>query len=324
MDEKTNMLAYCGSRSVSSTSGPAITGTVSSSCKNIALPPHPHDQHIRHNTHDISARGGRKRGKQDEITLSQRQAKSYKAAKPAERRDDFLSPVLSVRYCDPMLHLSLGRLQCIGYKGWGSIFATHCAEKGKWYYEVKIIEGVDAMKSGSISGDGLIKEDWHVRVGWACRYQRYDVPIAHDAFGYGFRDIDGTVINSALRRPYAKQSFGVGDVIGCYLCLMEPNWWLIDPRKDRKLYEFLQAGILCNPKEPPNPSPNPGSFIEFSINGRRFGKAFENIYNGSYHPALSLYMGARLQIVLGPEFEYPPDPRELWRPAIDLMRPYVP
>ncbi|GBE62545.1 spry domain containing protein, putative [Babesia ovata] len=143
------------------------------------------------------------------------------------------------------------------------------------------------------------------RVGFACRYQKFQVPIGYNNFGYALSDVDGTVVNGGSKKPYAKP-FGPGDVIGCYLSLGEPTGVIPDPRKDLKLLEHLQTGILCDPRDPPAMELNAGSYVEFSINGEKFGKCELKVWDGYYHPAAALYMGATVKFNFGPDFDFPP------------------
>lgn len=46
--------------------------------------------------------------------------------------------------------------------------------------------------------------------------------------------------------------------------------------------------------------------ISFLLNGKGFGTAFENIYQGKYYPAVSIYGGAIVTINPGPVFAFPP------------------
>lgn len=137
------------------------------------------------------------------------------------------------------------------------------------YFEAKIVDHSDLPKFIGYPLAQMPIRKPHIRIGWACRYMRYDTPIGHNDFSYAFGD-DGCIVHAAKRIPYAPLSFGVGDIISCYIKLQEPTWFLPDPRKQAKLHEFVEAGILCDPKHPPSPSINIGSSIEFAINGRRF------------------------------------------------------
>ena len=46
------------------------------------------------------------------------------------------------------------------------------------------------------------------------------------------------------------------------------------------------------------------SYIQFSKNGELLPAQFVDIYEGTYHAAISLYMQARCRINLGPTFQF--------------------
>lgn len=296
-----------------------------------ALQQHPHDQHARHGTYGIIARGVREREKNEDGGKRGRQTKA-----PQQLRDDRPYVCFSWRYRDAFLTLSTDRRVILGHKGWSSAFATHCSEKDKWYFEVEVLPSeTQSLRFIGYSPEGLPPLKAHWRVGWACRYQKYDVPIGGNAHSFalcGACNEVPTVATGGLRRPIA--SYGAshdlpelkeGDIIGCFLTLHEPRWWLPDPRKDPKLHEFLQAGILCSPDAPPPCVVNEGAWIEFSVNGQRLGRVFEGVIgNGVYHPAVSLYMGAKLKLNPGPDFAFPPPPSEGFQPCSDMRRPHIP
>ncbi|PFH33834.1 SPRY domain-containing protein [Besnoitia besnoiti] len=216
-------------------------------------------------------------------------------------------------------------------------FATHCAEKDRWYFEVEVLPNETAnLRFIGYPPEPQARLKAHWRVGWACRYQKYDSPIGGNAHSFAVCGASGelpALVTGGLPRPVEAltgnpaelQELKEGDVIGCFLALHEPNWWLPDPRKDQKLYEFLHAGIMCSPDAPPPCVVNKGAWIEFSINGQRLGRVFEGLIgNGAYHPAVSLYMGAKLKINPGPDFAFPPDPSEGFQPCSEMRRPYIP
>lgn len=53
--------------------------------------------------------------------------------------------------------------------------------------------------------------------------------------------------------------------------------------------------------------PLPGSKIYFYKNGVCQGLAFEDVYQGAYFPAVSLYKSTTVSINFGPHFKYPPE-----------------
>lgn len=208
----------------------------------------------------------------------------------------------SNRYKDSSIRLSDDKLTCYGDKGWSSAFVNNGADNGKWYYEIKIEPSVKNLEFLGYKGKRVEVEPY-VRIGYACRYMRYDNPIGMDKYSYCVNGKNGKLITNSVSydcmRPLVE-----GDVIGCYLNLKNPSTYNFDPRDDKKLYEFIQNGILCNPKFPPALKKNCGSTIFFSLNGEIKEVCFVDIYEGFFHPAVSLYMGACVKINLGPNFKY--------------------
>ena len=49
----------------------------------------------------------------------------------------------------------------------------------------------------------------------------------------------------------------------------------------------------------------PGSFIEFFKNGKSQGIAFKDLFEASYYPSVSLYMGCKVRLIPGPSFKFP-------------------
>ncbi|ETW49687.1 hypothetical protein PFMALIP_02220 [Plasmodium falciparum MaliPS096_E11] len=208
----------------------------------------------------------------------------------------------SMKYKDSSVSLSNDKLTCYGDKGWSSVFVNNGADIGKWYYEIKIEEPVQNFNFLGYK-DKIIKVNPYIRVGFACRYMRYDYPIGTDKYSYCVNSKNGKIFNNSISYD-CMEPFNVGDVIGCYLNLKNKNSYNFDPRLDKKLYEHLQNGILCDPKNPPLLKKNEGSTIFFSLNGQIKKTSFMDIYEGFYHPSVSLYMGASAKINLGPNFTY--------------------
>ncbi|KAK1442340.1 set1/ash2 histone methyltransferase complex subunit ash2 like protein [Babesia gibsoni] len=244
------------------------------------------------------------------------------AVKPFDFKDDEKGePKLSSRYKDRNIELLEEGLVAVGHKGWSTVFASPCSRSGKWYYEVVLVESRKELNFiGNNARDGTSVKG-HVRVGYACRYQAYSIPAGSGDFGYVISDSDGTIINGGIRRPYACK-FGIGDVIGCYISLEDTDIMLDDPRKDIRLLEHLHNGILCDPNDPPTRIESPGSYVAFSINGVMQAKCQLRVWEGEYHPAISLYMGATIRINFGPTFRYPPP--EEYKPCCLMGRPMIP
>ncbi|KAK2196210.1 bifunctional Histone methyltransferase complex subunit ASH2/Concanavalin A-like lectin-glucanase domain superfamily/B30.2-SPRY domain superfamily/SPRY domain/B30.2-SPRY domain [Babesia duncani] len=234
-------------------------------------------------------------------------------------KDDNIEPKLSFKFRDQNIKLTNDRLTALGFKGWASIFSTHCASSGNWYFEVEIDSNDPShLKFVGNPVNVLAGKTGHVRIGYACRYQRYDTPIGINKSGFSISDVDGAVVFNSKKHEYSR-AFGPGDVIGCFLSLQEPTTEFVDPRINLKLYEFLQNGILCDPRNPPLCNLNHGSYVQFSINGEMGEKLNIPIHDGFYHPGISLYMGTRITANFGPEFQYPPEFQ--YRPCIEMTKP---
>lgn len=54
----------------------------------------------------------------------------------------------------------------------------------------------------------------------------------------------------------------------------------------------------------------PGSKLIFFKNGEYQGEAFNDIYAGSYHPAMSIHKSATVSVNFGPNFKFPPSEKE--------------
>lgn len=208
----------------------------------------------------------------------------------------------SNKYKDVSIRLSDDQLTCYGDKGWASVFLNCGADDGKWYFEVTVENSIVDLNFLGYS-EKKIKINSGVRVGYACRYMRYDHPLGTNKYSYCVNSKDGRMFNSSISYD-CMDAFSKGDVIGCYMNLKKQTNYNFDPRLDKKLYEYIQNGILCDPQNPPELTKSEGSLIFFSLNGEIQENAFIDIYDGFYHPSVSLYMGASARINLGPNFKY--------------------
>lgn len=127
-----------------------------------------------------------------------------------------------------------------------------------------------------------------------------------------------------MRWGYAKK-FQAGDVIGCFLDLSEMG-------NDKTVTDYEDPlwapGLLCDFQFPPEPQQLIGSSIEWSINGERYDRAFVNIVEGAYYPAVSLYNKAKVKVNFGPHFKFAPKEfnaiANLFDPASHLKPPKRP
>ncbi|OII74518.1 uncharacterized protein cubi_00071 [Cryptosporidium ubiquitum] len=239
--------------------------------------------------------------------------------------DNFEPPVFSVRYKDPSIELSEDRLTAIGYKGWSTVLLTHGASSGTWYFEIKVLEPRVISKFLGHSKFLNLKQDPSIRVGWSCRYNRLDVPVGTSSFGYSFSTKTCSIFYNSRSQHISEMEnitqVTTGDVIGCLIKLSGIPYDLEDPRNSPHLHPYLELGLLCNPEKLPKVIRDPDSLIEFFVNGKKVSASFSNIASGFYHPTVSLYMGASVQINTGPNFTF--FPHMEFEPAARLLRPQI-
>eukprot|EP01038_Epipyxis_sp_PR26KG_P012200 gene12200-16343_t len=136
--------------------------------------------------------------------------------------------------------------------------ACHGCE-GSYYWEIEILPSIEG-------------ETGHIRVGWSTRQGELQAPVGFDKYSYAYRDICGSKVHDSLRIDNYGDSFGVGDIIGCYISLDDVN-------------------IITNK-------------IIFFKNGISQGIAYSGneIPPGLYIPSISLYMKANVRVNFGPTF----------------------
>ncbi|XP_076251400.1 set1/Ash2 histone methyltransferase complex subunit ash2 [Rhynchophorus ferrugineus] len=205
----------------------------------------------------------------------------------------------------PQLKISEDRLAVTGEKGYSTVRATHCVTKGCWYWEATIEE----MPEGSAT-----------RLGWGQDYANLQAPLGYDKFGYSWRSKKGTIFHQSRGKHYSK-GYGEGDTVGFLIVLPQVNTTKLVPStyKDRPLVKF-KSHLYYEEKD--NVQERLKSLIELSQskivnykNGECQGVAFENIFQGSYYPTLSLHKNITVSVNFGPNFKYPPSTNEYkWRP----------
>ncbi|CAH8654642.1 unnamed protein product [Heterobilharzia americana] len=94
--------------------------------------------------------------------------------------------------------------------------------------------------------------------------------------------------------------------------------YLPETYKDRPLIRFRNSFYFeekdDQTKAEKSLHPLPGSKIIFYRNGECMGTAFQNIYAGTYYPAVSIYKSATVSVNFGPYFKYPPSDLTDWQP----------
>lgn len=206
----------------------------------------------------------------------------------------------------PQLKVSDDRLAVTGDKGYSTIRATHFVTKGCWYWEATIEE----MPEGSAA-----------RLGWGQDYANLQAPLGYDKFGYSWRSKKGTKFHESHGKHYSNGGYGEGDTIGFMIYLSQNNTTKLVPNtyKDRPLVKF-KSHLYYEEKDNVQEKLKslvtlPGSKIINFKNGEYNGVAFQDIYQGSYYPSLSLHRNITVSVNFGPNFKYPPSKKEYnWKP----------
>ncbi len=98
----------------------------------------------------------------------------------------------------PQLQLSEDGLTVTGNKGFRTVRATHGTHQGgAWYCEVTV---------GQLGATG------HVRVGWCTSRAELQAPVGFDAYGFCYRDVDGSKVTEGRREAYGE-GYKEGDVV---------------------------------------------------------------------------------------------------------------
>ncbi|KAF3910436.1 hypothetical protein ABW20_dc0106404 [Dactylellina cionopaga] len=197
-------------------------------------------------------------------------------------------------------------------KGFRSARANVGVREGDWYYECKILGGINPLNPA--------EENGHVRVGFGRRETSLDVPVGYDSYSYGIRDMDGQIVHMSRPKDFMKESIVTGDVIGLHISLpavsiqrdmlapfSETSKYPPDILRDRvpikykaQLYfEQFEYMPVKDMEDAMNPAPSantsvslaniskaskvcfktlPDSKIRVYKNGKYMGTAFENLF----------------------------------------------
>jgi len=163
----------------------------------------------------------------------------------------------------------------------------------------------------------------HCRLGWATAKAELQSPVGVDAFGYAYRDLEGSKVHKALREDYGAP-YGDGDVIGMLLHMPEGGRRM--EANEGKVVRF-KGGLYTMQEEETEAGQLAGSGVAFSRNGEPQGVAYRDLLEGCYYPAASLFTrhrqaeGATVTFNFGPDFKYAPPRVEGWpeaRPVSEL------
>jgi len=151
----------------------------------------------------------------------------------------------------------------------------------------------------------------HARLGFGTKQNELQAPVGFDAFGYGYRDVDGSKVHKAKREKYAE-AFKEKDVVGMLLHLplqlqaeaedkgekesnplgtKEGSVEQLTGSKDGAAAALAAAAIPAQAtvSQPSTRGNIKNSKIIFFKNGVYQGIAFEDLLEGSYFPCGSLY-----------------------------------
>eukprot|EP00118_Oscarella_pearsei_P008150 m.41223 g.41223 ORF g.41223 m.41223 type:complete len:464 (+) comp33115_c0_seq1:21-1412(+) len=220
--------------------------------------------------------------------------------------------MLSMNDRASQLKLSDDRMTVSGDKGYCTARATHGIQRGSWYFEVVVKD---------------MAPDAACRLGWSQVYGNLQAPLGYDKFGYSWRSKRGTRFHQSSGYHYSADGYGVGDVLGFFIYLPKQS---ADERvllplthKDSALIKFKNF-LYFEKKDFVEKSvkalkPLPGSRIEYFKNGEPQGVAWENIFDGMYFPAVSLYKNVTVSVNFGPTLLCPPKGLTGYHPMSDAV-----
>ncbi|XP_061657453.1 set1/Ash2 histone methyltransferase complex subunit ASH2 isoform X2 [Syngnathoides biaculeatus] len=197
----------------------------------------------------------------------------------------------------PQLKISDDRLTVTGEKGYSMVRASHGVRKGSWYFEVS----VDDMPP-----------DTAARLGWSQPLGNLQAPLGYDKFSYSWRSKKGTRFHQSLGKRYSS-GYGQGDTLGFLIELpdrTETARALPDTYKDKALikfksYLYFEEKDYVDKAEKSLKVMSPSRMV-FYKNGASQGVAFQNLFEGIYFPAISLYKSCTVSVNFGPHFKHPP------------------
>ncbi|XP_052776815.1 set1/Ash2 histone methyltransferase complex subunit ASH2-like [Mya arenaria] len=211
----------------------------------------------------------------------------------------------------PQLKISDDRLSVTGEKGYSMIRATHGVRSGSWYYEVQVDE---------------MPENTATRIGWSQQQGNLQAPCGYDKFSYSWRSRKGSKSHQSYVKLYSEP-YKEGDVLGFYISLPEldnPNHLVPVSHKDKPLVKFKNH-LYYEEKDQVSEAEkaltiNPGSKICFFLNGKFQGVAYEDLFEGTYYPAISLYKLAKVTVNFGPSFKCQPDKIQPFQPMSETAQ----
>ena len=198
----------------------------------------------------------------------------------------------------PQLKLSEDRLGVTGEKGYSCVRSNYGVSRGNWYFEIT----VTCMPEASAA-----------RLGWCQQYGNLQAPLGYDKFSYSWRSLKGTKFHQSHGKHYGE-GYTEGDVLGFYISLPENSMITSEnlPKtfKDKALIKFknhlhYEEKDMSEIVEKTLVT-HRNSSISFFKNGKNQGVAFEDIFQGVYYPAASLYKNSTVEFNFGPKFKFLP------------------
>ncbi|CAI2328353.1 unnamed protein product [Caenorhabditis sp. 36 PRJEB53466] len=223
---------------------------------------------------------------------------------PSAQYRVLLNPTVTVSSNDRAFQLSLGPQNAVtGFEGYAMARASHGISKGTWYFEVNFDE-----QPGNSA----------IRIGWSQQHAVLQACCGYNKFSYGWRSQKGTKFHDGKGKTYYPAGFKAGDILGCLIHFPVDDQLLVplDQSSETYLPSSFKDANLINFKsnlffEVQGDStvavkhlvPVPGSYVEFFHNGKSCGKAFENIFGGTYFPSVSIFQRASVTMNFGPKFK---------------------
>ncbi|CAI4228541.1 unnamed protein product [Auanema sp. JU1783] len=191
-----------------------------------------------------------------------------------------------------------------GFEGYCLARATHGVSTGTWYYEVQFLK----QPPGT-----------HVRIGWSQPLAVVQSCCGYNKLSYSWRSLKGTKFHEGYGKKYCLGGYKEGDVLGMLIHLpldintnVPSSHYLPDSMKDNHLIKFKSNYFYESHEDVAAHVKTLGSLkgskIEFFLNGKSCGVAYEDIYRGTYYPTVSLFGSASVRCNFGPNVRYPPPP----------------
>jgi Set1/Ash2 histone methyltransferase complex subunit ASH2 len=175
-----------------------------------------------------------------------------------------------------------------GMRGYRTSRATHGVNSGDYYFECLVQQGpsVDEIKNllpPNVRLAPKLKQQLqtgenvggHTRIGWSMRLGDLQAPVGYDKWSYGYRDIQGSRVHNSRREDvWGSEPYGPGDIVGFAICT------------ELNQIHFFRNGEAM------------GHFV-ISKGKREGGAAFEDIADGTYYPAISVFLGGTASYPMG-------------------------